>query len=39
MAVTEDEAERLFEHLKQESVRVFYVKAPVEFGVLGESEH
>lgn len=36
MAVSEEEAERLFELLTKESVHVFYVKSPVEFGVLGE---
>jgi PII-like signaling protein len=36
MAVTREEAERLFERLKAEGVHLFYVKTPVEFGVLGE---
>ncbi len=36
MAVTEDEASRLFERLRTEQVKLFYVKMPVEFGVLGE---
>ena len=35
MAVSEEEAERLFEHLKKEGVKLFFVKTPVEFGVLG----
>lgn len=35
MAATEDEAERLFAYLRQEGVHLFYVKTPVEFGVLG----
>ena len=35
MAVTEDEAQRLFDRLRAEAVRVFYVKTPVEFGTLG----
>ena len=38
MAVTEDEAARLFEHLIAEGIHVFYVKTPVEFGVLGEPD-
>src|SRR5450631_184347 len=38
MAVTQDEAERLFERLRAENVNVFYVKTPVEFGVLGEPQ-
>ncbi len=37
MAVTEEECDRLFARLEAERVHVFYVKAPVEFGVLGES--
>ncbi|MDO8786922.1 MAG: DUF190 domain-containing protein [Sulfuritalea sp.] len=36
MAVTAEEAERLFDRLKAEGVHLFYVKTPVEFGVLGE---
>lgn len=36
MVVTGDQAERLFARLHQEQVRLFYVKTPVEFGVLGE---
>jgi len=38
MAVSEDEAKRLFEFLLQEAVHLFYVKTPVEFGILGEAE-
>jgi PII-like signaling protein len=38
MAVTAEEAERLFARLKDEGVHLFYVKTPVEFGVLGEPE-
>ncbi|MBI4740117.1 MAG: DUF190 domain-containing protein [Betaproteobacteria bacterium] len=38
MVVGEDDAKRLFERLKAEGVAVFYVKAPVEFGTLGESQ-
>jgi len=38
MAVSEDEAERLFAYLKGEAVHLFYVKTPVEFGILGEAE-
>lgn len=36
MAVTAEEAERLFARLAAEGVHLFYVKTPVEFGVLGE---
>lgn len=35
MAVTEEESERLFGRLRSEGVRIFYVKAPIEFGTLG----
>lgn len=38
MAVTADEAERLFSKLKEEQVRVFYSKTPVEFGTVGGDE-
>jgi len=38
MAVTEDEAQRLFERLRAEGVHLFYIKAPVEFGTLGGGE-
>jgi len=38
MAVTEEEAERLFDHLEAAAVHVFYVKTPVEFGVLGQPD-
>ena len=36
MAVTEAEADRLFERLRQEKINLFYVKAPIEFGMTGE---
>lgn len=35
MAVDEDESRRLFERLQTEGVQVFYVKTPIEFGMLG----
>lgn len=38
VAVTEDEAERLFARLRAEGVSLFYVKTPVEFGMLGEDK-
>lgn len=38
MAATEEESERLFARLRAEGVHVFYVKAPVEFGMLGDPE-
>jgi len=36
LAVSEAEAECLFARLREANVKVFYVKTPVEFGVLGE---
>jgi PII-like signaling protein len=36
VAVTQEEAERLFARLKAEGVHCFHVKMPVEFGTLGE---
>ena len=35
ITVTAEDAECLFERLKLEEVRVFYVKTLVEFGILG----
>jgi PII-like signaling protein len=35
MVVTEDEAEKLFALLREEKVRLFFVKVPVEFGTVG----
>ncbi|MDR3413304.1 MAG: DUF190 domain-containing protein [Formivibrio sp.] len=37
MVVTLAESEILFERLTLEDVHLFYVKTPVEFGMLGES--
>ncbi|WP_068827808.1 DUF190 domain-containing protein [Pseudomonas sp. BMS12] len=37
LAVSEDECELLFQRLRDEGVKLFYVKAPIEFGTLGES--
>lgn len=39
MAVSEGESERLFERLEQEGVHLFYLKTPVEFGMLGEPDN
>lgn len=36
LAVSEDECQRLFQRLRSEGVKLFYVKAPIEFGTLGE---
>lgn len=40
MAVSHEEADRLFYALRamEEGVHLFYVKTPVEFGMLGEPE-
>jgi PII-like signaling protein len=35
MTVSSDDAERLFDRLRDEKVQLFYVKSPVEFGMLG----
>ncbi|WP_243357757.1 DUF190 domain-containing protein [Fundidesulfovibrio terrae] len=35
MAVTSEEADRLFDRLSAEGVYLFYVKTAVEFGVIG----
>jgi len=37
MALTGEECERLFARLRNEDVELFYVKAAIEFGVLGGS--
>ncbi len=34
MAVSEEDAERLFHRLKEEGIHVFYIKTPVEYGTL-----
>jgi PII-like signaling protein len=38
MAVTPEEADRLFARLRAERVKFFYTKVPVEFGTTGEEE-
>lgn len=38
MAVTAEDADRLFTQLRQEKVQVFYVKSAVEFGILDGDE-
>ena len=35
VAVSSEQSVRLFERLRAENVHLFYVKTPVEFGVLG----
>ncbi len=36
MIATEEECNLLFDHLEKEKVQIFYVKKPVEFGMLGK---
>jgi len=36
LAVTEEEAERLLALVRAENVHVFYVRTPIEFGVIGD---
>ena len=38
MAVSAEEAERIFQRLEQEKVHLFYVKTPIEFGTIGEPD-
>ena len=38
IAASEAQAVKLFDRLKAENVKVFYIKTLVEFGVLGETE-
>ncbi|HWK55142.1 MAG TPA: DUF190 domain-containing protein [Hyphomicrobiales bacterium] len=37
MIVSTEEADRLFARLRTEGVRLFYVKVPAQFGMLGET--
>lgn len=37
MAVTADESDQIFALLRQERINIFYVKAPIEFGLTGDS--
>ena len=36
MAVSSTDADRLFALLREEEVNIFYVKAPIEFGMTGD---
>ena len=36
MAITEDDANRLLQRLREENINVFYIKSPVEFGMTGD---
>jgi PII-like signaling protein len=36
MALSTEDAERLFQRLHEENINIFYVKTPIEFGMTGE---
>lgn len=36
MALGEQDVEHLFQRLRDENIRVFYVKSPIEFGTTGD---
>ena len=36
MAISQEDASRLFEKLREESINIFYIKTPIEFGMTGE---
>ena len=38
MAVTAEEADRLFAKLESEKIRIFYTKTPIEFGTTGQED-
>ncbi len=38
MAVSGEEADRLFARLREEKVRIFFIKTPIEFGMTGEDD-
>jgi PII-like signaling protein len=38
MAVSAEEADRLFARLKAEKIKIFYSKTPIEYGTTGEEE-
>lgn len=35
LAISETDAQRLFEKLREEKINIFYVKTPIEFGMTG----
>jgi PII-like signaling protein len=39
MAVTEEQADRLFERIAAMDTKIFYIKTPVEYGQLGKQEN
>lgn len=36
MALSEEDTERLFQRLREEDINLFFVKAPIEYGMTGE---
>lgn len=36
MAISLEDASRLFEKLREERINIFYIKTPIEFGMTGE---
>lgn len=38
IATTAEEADQLFERLKTENIHLFYMKIPIEFGILGKPD-
>ena len=36
MAVTEEQADRLFERIRTIDTKIFYIKIPIEYGQLGK---
>lgn len=36
MALSDTDADRLFQRLREEKINAFYVKTPIEFGMTGE---
>lgn len=37
MAVTAEESARVFDRLQRAGIKIFYVKAPIEFGTIGDA--
>lgn len=38
MAINEQQADSFLEHIAQSKLRIFYVKTPIEYGIVGETE-
>ena len=39
MAVTEEQADRLFERIEAMETKIFYIKTPIEYGQLGKQNN